>query len=127
MKLPKELAAFVAEENEFIVRRIKMQFGRAPMADELIDLTRWSHVVRLRDLLELRLEGEALTQDGELPKYIWQAEERRLNKVLKQLEAHECPSPKSTFSKDSTEPSKKSRRSTPRAATTSAGGRSKKA
>lgn len=127
MKLPKELAAFVAEENEFIVKRIKMQFGRAPMADELIDLTRWSHVVRLRDLLELRLEGEALTQDGELPKYIWQAEERRLNKVLKQLEAHECPSQKSTYSKDSTAPSKKSRKCTPRAATTSAGGRSKKA
>lgn len=127
MKLPKELATFVAEENEFIVRHIKMQFGRAPLADELIDMTRWSHVVRLRNLLELKMEQEVLTQDGELPKYIWQAEERRLNKVLKQLEAHECPSPKNTFSKDSTAPSKKSRKCTPRAATTSAGGRSKKA
>lgn len=120
MKLPAELQRVVDEQNHFIRMDIKNQFNRSPLSGELIDLTILQHQVKLRGTIELALELENLTQDGELPRRVWVAKQRLLETALSQLEKlTACPKQKSTSLKDSSEPQKKPRRSTPPEAKTS--------
>ena len=125
MKLPADLQQIVDEQNHLIRMRVRHQFNRDVLAGELIDLTLQAHQVKLRGVIEIALEPENLTHDGELPRRTWMRRMRLLENALQQLEKLACQKQKSTSLKDSSEPQKKPRRSTPRAAKTSSDALSK--
>lgn len=85
----KELIAYVAEENRWIAQGIRLRFNREPLSGELMDLDTINGRVKIRQHLEFNMEDEVLSQDGERPRREVDAEYRRLNKIVDQLDKYQ--------------------------------------
>lgn len=122
----KDLEKFVALLNQRAKLSIKSMYGREPLEGELADLTKLASRRALREHIEMLLEDENLLQDGERSRKEAEPDFKMYTKILKQLDQYECQLQNDTSLKGNTAPRKKSAKSTPPAATTSAGRRSKK-
>lgn len=81
----KKLLAYIAEENRCIAQRIKLQFGRAPLDGELMDVKTTNGRAKIREHLECSLESEVLHQDGDRPLREAQADYKRLTTIQTEL------------------------------------------